>query len=50
LQSTERVDVFIEGGHVNTGEALVKISSYKHATEPIEWPEVVSGKLGQVEE
>lgn len=37
----QRVNVFLEEGHVNAQDALQKVRNYKYDTESIEWPTLV---------
>jgi len=43
--SPERVSVFLEEGHNNAGDALLKVHNYKHDTEPIEYPEMAGAPI-----
>ena len=37
----ERMNVFLEDGHANLGDALKRIRYYQQDTEPPEWPQMV---------
>jgi len=40
VASPERVGVFLEDGHANADDALIRIRNYKSDTEPMEYPEM----------